>query len=319
MTEPPRADAAARPSRIPPGLGLGCWAFGDMGTGPVDAEASVALIHSAWDLGVTHFDTAADYGNGRSEEVLGKAVAPFSARAFIASKAHATEGEKTAAVVEGILRRLGRSWLDLFYIHWPRTGLDLRPMMTALESLRAQGKIRLIGVSNFGVRELENASEAGRIDAYQLGYNLLWRYPENEVIPWCRARGVPIVTYSSIAQGLLSDTPRGPDSFPAGDARQKTLYYRPDVWPRVRESVEGMRAAARRCSTPLSTLAIRWVLGRPGVVSSLVGARTRRQIEQNVMAAAGRNPPEIDDELTRRSTEAMSGIPDAGNMFLFYP
>ena len=115
-----------------------------------------------------------------------------------------------------MLRRLRRDWLDLFYIHWPKTGLDLRPMMEALEALRAQGKIRFIGVSNFSVTNMENASQGGRIDAHQLCYNLLWRYPETEIIPWCSAHGVALVTYSSIAQGLLSDTPRAPSSFEKG-------------------------------------------------------------------------------------------------------
>ena len=304
---------------IPAGLGLGCWAFGDMGGGPVDAPSSIALIRDAFRLGIRHLDTAQDYGNGRSEEVIGAAIAPFSGEVFVSSKAHATNREETPRIVEQVLRRLGRSWLDLFYIHWPKTGLDLRPMMDALETLRAQGKIRFIGVSNFGVKEMENASLGGRIDAHQLCYNLLWRYPEREIIPWCRANGVTLVTYSSIAQGLLSDTPRGPASFEKGDARQNTLYYRDDVWPHVRDSLAAMRKTAARHSTPLATLAIRWVLGQAGIHSCLVGARSRAQLEKNAAAAVGRNPPEIDAELTRLSAEAMRHIPDVGNMFNFYP
>jgi len=166
---------------------------------------------------------------------------------------------------------------------------------------------------------MENASQGGTIDAYQLCYNLLWRYPEKEIIPWCREHGIALITYSSIAQGLLSDTPRSPSTFENGDARQKTLYYRDDVWPHVRDSVAAMRDAAARHGTPLSTLAIRWVLGRQGIVSSLVGVRSKAQLEKNAAAAAGRNPPEIDEELTRLSSEAMRHIPDVGNVFLFYP
>ena len=314
MTEPGRTSLP-----LPEGLGLGCWQFGDMGWGPSDAEKSIALIRGAFDRGIRHFDTAEGYGKGRSEEVVGEAIVPFSADVFVSSKAHATGPEETPGIVEGILRRLRRDWLDLFYIHWPRTGLDLRPMMEALELLRAQGKIRFIGVSNFSVENLQNASQGGAIDAYQVCYNLLWRYPEQEIIPWCRAHRVALVTYSSIAQGLLSDTPRSPSSFEKGDDRGKTLYYRPDVWPRLEGSVQAMRSAAARHGTPLSTLALRWVLGRPGIVSSLVGARSKAQVETNIEAAAGRNPPEVDDELGRLSTEAMRHIPDVGNIFNFYP
>jgi aryl-alcohol dehydrogenase-like predicted oxidoreductase len=128
-----------------------------------------------------------------------------------------------------------------------------------------------------------------------------------------------MITYSSIAQGLLSDTPRSPSGFQKGDARQNTLYYRQDVWPHVRDSVAGMRNAAARRATPLATLALRWVLGRKGIVSSLVGARTKGQLADNAAAAAARNPPEIDEELTRLSSEAMRHIPDVGNIFNFYP
>jgi myo-inositol catabolism protein IolS len=314
MTDPARA-----PLPIPAGLGLGCWAFGDMGGGPSDAPRSIALIRDAFEIGIRHFDTARDYGNGRSEEVIGEAIAPFSGDVFVSSKAHATGREETPGIVEGILRRLRRSWLDLFYIHWPRTGLDLRPMMEALEKLRAEGKVRLVGVSNFSAADMENASQGGTIDAYQLCYNLLWRYPEKEIMPWCREHGVAMITYSSIAQGLLSDTPRSPSTFEKGDARQQTLYYREDVWPHVRDSVAAMRETAGRLAVPLSTLAIRWVLGRNGIVSSLVGARSKAQLEENAAAAAGRNPPEIDEELTRQSSEAMRHVPDVGNIFNFYP
>jgi aryl-alcohol dehydrogenase-like predicted oxidoreductase len=290
-----------------------------MGGGPSDTEKSVALIHDAFEVGIRHFDTALDYGNGRSEEVVGQAIAPFSREVFVSSKAHAAGREETPGIVEGMLKRLRRTWLDLFYIHWPRTGLDLRPMMEALERLRAQGKIRFIGVSNFSAADMENASQGGRIDAYQLCYNLLWRYPEKKVIPWCRAHGVAMISYSSIAQGLLSDTPRSPTTFEKGDARGNTLYYREDVWPHVRESVAAMREAAARHGSPLSTLALRWVLGRPGIISSLVGARSRAQLEKNAAAAAGRNTPEVDEELSRLSSEAMRHIPDVGNIFNFHP
>lgn len=192
-------------------------------------------------------------------------------------------------------------------------------MMEALEALRARGKVRYIGVSNFSVPDLESAEEAGRIDAYQLCYNLLWRYPERDVIPWCRTHSVSIITYSSIAQGLLSDTPRAPDLFQEGDARRNTLYYRSDVWPHVRDGVEEMRKIAHGAGASLSALAIQWVLGREGIAASLVGARTRDQISSNLAAAKVGLSRSVEAELTRLSDRLMAGIPDVGNIFLFYP
>src|SRR3972149_8603641 len=147
--------------------------------------------------------------------------------------------------------------------------MDLRPMMEALETERTRGRIRLIGVSNFSVRDMESVHEVGRIDACQFCYNLLWRHPERDVIPYCREHGITLVSYSSIAQGLLGDTLKGPERFPQGDARRATLYYLPKVWPHVRPALVSMQEIARKTGEPLSRLALRWVPGRPGVGSAL--------------------------------------------------
>jgi myo-inositol catabolism protein IolS len=313
---------ARRPSKplshIPPGLGLGCWEFSDIGSGPPDDETSICIIRAARDMGITHFDTAQSYGDGHAESVVGRALVPFRGL-YIASKREASDRNSTVSSVKESLVRLGREWIDLFYIHWPRKGFDLRPMMEGLEQLRAEGLIRKIGVSNFSVADMQSVAEVGRIDAHQICYNLLWRYPERDVIPYCIEHGITIVTYSTIAQGLLSDKTRGPESFAKGDTRATTVYYRPEVWPHVRESVQVMQAVARRCGLPLSTLAIRWVLARPGVTSVLVGARSIEQLRSNVQAASAPIAPVVAEELSALSEEASRRLPDVGNIFLFYP
>ncbi|MGA2974571.1 MAG: aldo/keto reductase [Spirochaetia bacterium] len=305
-------------SDIPPGLGLGCWEFSGIGTGPPDDEASIRIIRAARDMGVTHFDTAQGYGEGHAESVVGETLAP-SDTLFIASKRQASDKDSTISSVHESLVRLRREWIDLFYIHWPRKGFDLRPMMEGLEKLRAQGLIRKIGVSNFTVADMEQAAEAGRIDAHQICYNLLWRFPERDVIPYCIEHGIALVTYSTIAQGLLSDTTRGPETFAKGDARAATIYYKPDVWPHVREAVQSMQAVARQTGLPLSTLAIQWVLARPGVVSVLVGARSMEQLRKNVQSASARIEPSVESELSAISDQAGRYLPDVGNIFLYYP
>ncbi len=166
---------------------------------------------------------------------------------------------------------------------------------------------------------MEQVSEVGRIDVHQLCYNLLWRYPERDVIPYCRQKGIALVTYSSIAQGLLSDTSRGPESFAEGDERARTLYYRADVWPRLRPSVEAMQQAARRHGAPLSDAALQWVLAQAGIRASLVGARSRDQLVRNAAAARAPLDAALAAELEGLSAEAMRAIPDEGNIFLFYP
>jgi myo-inositol catabolism protein IolS len=303
---------------IPRGLGLGCWEFSDIGDGRPDDEMSVAVIAAARRLGITHFDTADGYGDGQSETVVGRALEP-SETLFLASKCRAASKKDTMRIIEQSLRRLRRKWIDLFYIHWPQKGFDLRPMMEGLEELRARGIVHKIGVSNFSVADMESVSEVGRIDAHQICYNLLWRYPEREVIPWCMNHGVELVTYSTIAQGLLSDTIRDPGTFTKGDARAATIYYRPDVWPHVKESVKAMQTAAKECGLSLSTIAIKWVLAQPGVVSALVGARSIAHVERNVRSASASVPGDVMKEISDLSLQAQRHIPDVGNIFLFYP
>lgn len=305
-------------SMVPAGLGLGGWQFGNTGTGQPDDRASIAVIHAAGDRGVLHLDTAQGYDDGHSEAVIGRALAAVPTPFFVATKSGVLAPGEVPAAVDASLHRLGRAWIDLFYIHWPRK-VDMRPMVEALERERTRGRVRLIGVSNFHVPDLESVAQAGRIDAYQLCYNLLWRHPERDVIPYCIEHGITLVTYSSIAQGLLGEGLRGPERFAPGDARRNTLYYQPEVWPHVRRSVEAMQEVARRAGQALSALALRWVLGRPGVVSSLVGTRSLQQLERNVAAAAARNDAAVDRELDALSVEAMRHIPGDGNIFLYTP
>ena len=312
------APVRGSPGAVPRGLGLGCWELADIGAGRPDDARSIGIIRAAREMGIVHFDTAQSYDDGHSESVLGRALAgdPGS---YVATKSLATDKQAAIDGVRQSLARLGRTTIDLFYIHWPRTGLDLRPMMEGLEQLRAEGAIRRIGVSNFSVAHMENAAQAGRIDAHQICYNLLWRYPERDVIPYCIEHGIELVTYSTIAQGLLSDTPRGPTTFAKGDARAATIYYKSEVWPHVHRSVTAMQEAARRHGLPLSTIAIRWVLSRPGVASVLVGARSLDQVRSNLQSASAAITTSAEREFTALSDEAVTHLPDVGNIFLFYP
>jgi aryl-alcohol dehydrogenase-like predicted oxidoreductase len=302
-------------------LAQGCWTFGGTQWGGAEEADSLAAMETALELGLTHFDTAYHYGNGLSETLLGRFAQGRRDRLFLASKA--THGDpRPEAIMEMVqtsLRRLQTDCIDLYYIHWPRKGLDLRFMMEGLERLRAQGKVGAIGVSNFSVQQMEQVSEVGRIDAHQLCYNALWRFPEREIIPWCRDHGVAVVSYSSIAQGVLSGKfPRQPE-FKPDDQRPRTVLFEPEVWPHVYEAVQAMKALAERAGRPLVDLAIQWVAGRPGIASVLVGARTAAQVRQNVAAMTGAIDPELLDEMTALSDAVAPQIPDAGNLFRFYP
>jgi aryl-alcohol dehydrogenase-like predicted oxidoreductase len=228
-------------------------------------------------------------------------------------------GAAMLAEVDGSLRRLGTDYIDLYYIHWPRSGRDMRPTMEGLEQARRQGKIRSVGVSNFSAQQMQQVQEVGTIDAHQLGYNLIWRYAESEVIPFCSEHGIAVVTYSSIAHGILTGKfARVPDLSP-GDQRHRILPFRADVWPHVYAGVEKLKTIAAELDRPLMHLAIRWILSRPGITSVVVGARNREQSEANFGALSGAIPAEVFARMTTISDEIVAHVPDEGNLFNHHP
>lgn len=196
----------------------------------------------------------------------------------------------------------------------------MRPVMEALEEARAAGRIRAIGVSNFSVQQMEQVSQVGTINAHQLCYNLFWRWPERNVIPWCVAHGVAVVTYSSIAEGILTGKfgPAQP-TFAEGDHRSGSVLFDANVWPHVYAATERLKALAADVGRPLVDLAIRWVASRPTVTSILVGCRNAEQVRQNAAAMAGRVDDNVIEKMTALSDEAFEHVPDTGNIFRYYP
>jgi aryl-alcohol dehydrogenase-like predicted oxidoreductase len=278
-------------------------------------------MQAALDLGITHFDTAVGYGGGRSETLLGEFLKGRREEVFLATKFFPAEqtAEYVFGQLDASLDRLQTDYVDLYYIHWPITGKDLRPVMEALEQARAQGKIGAIGVSNFSVEQMEHVSEVGHIDAHQLCYNLFWRFPERDIIPWCAQNGTAVVTYSSIAQGILTGKfPREP-KFKEGDDRGGNVLFKPENWPFVYEGVEKLKALSAECGRSLTHLAIRWVIEQAGITSELVGARDAGQMTDNAAALDGEIAADVFAKMTAISDEVMSHIPDVGNMFGFYP
>lgn len=299
-------------------FGLGCWVYGLAEPGSEDERTALAVVREAYDLGVRHFDTAQGYGDGRSEEIVGAAL-KGRADAEIATKSGLLSSEETAAAVETSRQRLGRDTVDLFYIHWPQKGEDPRPMLEALESARANGMIRQIGVSNFSVDDMKLAAEVARIDVHQVGYSLLWRYPEREVIPYCRDHQISVYSYSSLAQGLLTGKMPERPEFEAGDPRPDTVFYDDEVWPHVYEGVSRMNEIAHDAEYPLHHLALQWLVGSAGVERVLVGARTVAQLKDNLSAFSKPADPDLLRQLQDASDAVHSHIPDIGNIFKYYP
>jgi myo-inositol catabolism protein IolS len=299
-------------------MGIGCWQFGDAGSEIVPEAVSIGVINAGLAAGVNHFDTAQDYGAGRSESVLGRALAGRP-DAFVATKMHLAGAQETRQGVQTSRSRLRRDCIDLFYIHWPQTGKDPGPMMEALEEARVRGQVRYIGVSNFSVKQMRDASRAGHIDVHQLCYNLLWRYPEEDVIPYCRENGVTLVSYSSLAQGLLSGAVSREPKFAPGDPRPSTVYYQPEVWPHVRDGVAELEAIAAEAGRPLAHFALRWLIDSGWVASVLVGSRSRAHLASNLAAFERPLDPALMRRLAEASTRIHRHIPRVGNIFKYYP
>jgi aryl-alcohol dehydrogenase-like predicted oxidoreductase len=306
-------------------LALGCWSFGGMQWGTQEDSKSNDAINASLESGITHFDTAQGYGNGRSETVLAQALKDAPQSILIATKFNIRQNQNTFtknainAAIDRSRELLKRDVLDLLYIHWPVAGMDIRPAMDALETSRAAGRIKSIGVSNFSVEDLSAAMESGRIDVHQLCYNLFWRWPEKDIIPFCKNHGIAVATYSSIAQGILTGKFGPTPSFPEGDNRSKMVLFDVAVWPHIYKAVEDMKSVAKRAGRPLSDLAIRWVAAQPGVSSVIVGARDGEQALKNIQAMSGDINSALLDELTEISNSILSYIPDCGNIFRHYP
>ncbi len=303
-------------------LGLGCWAFGGAQWGGQDDAQSEAAMLAAFDAGITHFDTARAYGGGRSERVLRPFLESRRDEIYLATKGNAWGGtaDELMRQLDASLADLGLKEIDLYYMHWPKSGVDLKPLFTALENAREQGKIHAIGVSNFSVAQMKEVSQVARIDAHQIGYSLLWRRPEADVMPYCREQDIDIVTYSSIAQGILTGKfGRERPEFPEDDNRSDNALFDRDTWPHVADAVEKMQRLAQAEDQPLVNLAIQWVAHQPGVKSVLLGARDAKQAQQNAAAMATPVREETITELTRISDEVARHQPDQSNIFGFNP
>jgi aryl-alcohol dehydrogenase-like predicted oxidoreductase len=289
-------------------ISMGCWTIGGGPTwGEPDDTESIATIYAALDTGVNFFDTAEGYGNGRSESILGQALVDHRHEVIIATKVSRRNLAREAVrqACEASLQRLKTDYIDLYQIHWPSRSVPLAETMDVLERLREQGKIRAIGVSNFGVHDLSELLAIGRCETNQLPYNLLWRAIEYEIRQTCADENIGILCYSALAQGLLTGRFSSPDEVPEGRARTRFFSkHRPQVQhgedgceSELFAAIEEIRHICQKIHEPITKVALAWLLYQPGVTSVIAGARTPDQIKQNVQAVDLELSPEIVSEL----------------------
>lgn len=296
-------------------MAMGCWAIAeDANWGPQDEADSRATIKAALDAGINFFDTAELYGDGQSETVLGKALVGMRQRVVIASKAsdrHLAPADIVAAC-EGSLRRLQTDYIDLYQLHWANPDVPIAETMGALQRLQQQGKVRAIGVCNFGAHDLSDLHRIGSCAADQLPYNLLWRAIEFEVLPYCAGNGIGVLAYSPLCQGLLTGKFTSADEVPEGRARTRhfscrrprTRHGEPGYEVETFGTIEHLREICRQLERPMADVAIAWVRQHPAVVSVIVGARSPQQIHENVRTLSVRLSAQTIVELNG-ATEAL--------------
>jgi aryl-alcohol dehydrogenase-like predicted oxidoreductase len=300
-------------------IGFGTWVIGGNDWGLQSDSDSINALREGIRLGYTHIDTAQAYGHGHAEDLIGKVICKHREKLFIASKTVCRPPHKIEQTVQLSLKRMKTDYLDLYYIHWPSSRIEHAPIMEILQKLKRQGIIRAVGVSNFSVAQMIDCMRAGSIDIHQVCYSLLWRWPERDILPYCKKYGINVVTYSTLAQGILTGKFARNTIFNMGDLRSHNVFFDPDVWPYVYDAVTAMQNVAKNVGVSLASLAAQWVLQKENVLSSLVGSRNALQARQNASLLDIKASETTLQKLTEISDSVMAQIPDTGNIFKYYP
>lgn len=288
-------------------IGLGTWAIGGWMWGGTDEAQSIAAIQASIDEGVSLIDTAPAYGKGLSEEIVGRAIAGRRDRVVLATKCglvwHTTKGnhffdydgkpvhrhlgaESIAHELEQSLRRLGTDHVDLYITHWQDPTTPVAETMGALRDLRQAGKIRAIGASNLTTADLETYLAAGGLDAVQEQYSMVHRDIETEIAPLCIANGVSILSYSSLALGLLTGK-IGPDrTFEGDDLRISDPRFSPANRRKAAGFAAELAPIAKAHGASVAEIVIAWTIRQPGITFSLCGARNPEQAKENARAGS---------------------------------
>ena len=276
-------------------VGLGGCPLGGHGWGQVDEAESVAAVRRALELGVNFFDTADVYGLGRSEELLARALGERRRDVVIASKfgvrwdaswhtwKDISPGYARRAL-EATLRRLCLDCLPLCYIHWPDNITPVADTIAELDLLRKEGKIRWIGLSNFSPEQVGQALSVAPVQAVQVQFSLLDRGHACDLLPLVRGNEITLVTWGSLAEGLLTGKYDRDSAFTAGDRRNRYENFRGEKLEHGLRVVDRLKRLSGGSGRSPARLAIRWLLDTPGVGSVLFGAKRPQQVEENAGA-----------------------------------
>jgi aryl-alcohol dehydrogenase-like predicted oxidoreductase len=281
-------------------IGFGAWAIGggdwQYGWGKQDDTDSVAAIHRALDAGVNWIDTAAVYGLGHSEEIVGHALKTCTAKPYVFTKATMTWDEDRKIVqtmkkireeLEASLRRLRIDTIDLYQIHWPIPDEELEEGWATMAALQQEGKVRWIGASNFSVAQLERAIKIAPITSLQPPYSMINRSAEPEILPFCLKHGIGVINYAPMHSGLLTGamSKERVIFMPENDFRKRAKQYQEPLLSRNLDLAEVLREIGASHDVSAGVVAIAWTLHNPAITAAIVGGRSAQQVEGILPAA----------------------------------
>ncbi len=295
---------------------MGCWSIStkDFFWDEQAREDSLAAVRAAFDCGVNFFDTAPMYGDGDSEEILGEALGSRRKEVVVATKIGPADlsPPRIRECCEKSLRALRTDYVDLYQVHWPSATLPLQPTYETLRELQAEGKVRAIGMSNFGTSYLGELLGIGRVESNQLPYSLLWRPVEWEIAPLCIDNAIGILCYSPLCQGLLTGKFASAGDVPEKRARSR-LFSKDRRLTRHGEggceaatfaAIDEIRQIAAELGRPMGLVSLAWLLRQPGVTAVVAGARNAAQAAENARAA----DLELSDDIVERLSRATDAV-----------
>ena len=282
-------------------VGFGAWAIGGpwlYGWGPQDDDESIATLLRAMDEGINWIDTAAIYGHGRSEIVVGRALKQMSPKPLIATKCGLCwdkhreriprlKAQSIRTECHDSLKRLDIDTIDLYQIHFNEPDEDIEEAWTEMARLVEEGKVRYIGVSNFTVGQIRRIQSIHPVASLQPPYSMLHREVEDELLGYCGQNNIGVIVYSPMQRGLLTGTfdAERVANLPKGDHRKANPDFREPQFSATMELVEQLRPIAKRHGRTCAQLAISWVLRRLEVTAAIVGARRPDQIVETAPAS----------------------------------
>ncbi|HEY7388948.1 MAG TPA: aldo/keto reductase [Bryobacteraceae bacterium] len=303
-------------------IGIGAWAMGggdwQFAWGPQDDQQSISAIHAALDRGVNWIDTAAVYGLGHSEEVVGRAVAGRTLKPYIFTKcslvwndkreiSNSLKADSIRRECEASLRRLKVDVIDLYQIHWPNPEADIEEGWASLAKLKQDGKVRWIGVSNFTPKQMDRCRKFALITSLQPPYSAVSPEAEDDVLPYCQKHGIGVIVYSPMKSGLLSGrmTKERVANFPEDDFRRRALNFQEPALSRNLELAELMKKIGARHNRSAGEVAIAWTLRHSAVTGAIVGFRSAEQVAGVIGAMDFRLTPSEVEEIADFRTNRM--------------